>query len=328
MICFDLEGPLSPQDNAYEVLKLARNGGLVFETLSGYDDVLAMKNREGYEPGDTLKLIVPFLVYYGITGEDIKRVSSGAGLVRGMKETIDYLKERNVPVRVISTSYQQHAYTIGRRLGIPEKDIASTRLDIKKLYFDEETLESLGKAEGRIISEGLTDETIKMLDELYFTSGLFEGIEVSVVGGQRKVEALNRFAEEAGRDVSEVAAIGDSITDYKMLREVSRRGGLAIAFNTNKYCLPHADVSVAAVDGRAILPVLDAFINGGRTKAIKRVGEIERNLKAAGEEFSYLFNMKPRPHYAVITKRRSLDDVLKAHMEMRMQVRGEAGRLG
>jgi energy-converting hydrogenase A subunit R len=241
MICFDLEGPLSPQDNAYEVMKLAENGGKVFEALSKYDDFLALKGRPGYEPGDTLKLIVPFLTYYDITEGDIKRVSEKAILVKGMKETIGYLKEKGIQVRIISTSYQQHAHSIGERLGVAKDEIASTKLEFKAISFDRRVFGSLKKIEERILSDGLTDESTAMLDDLYFSTGLFDLIGVEVVGGQRKVRALLAFAEDAGLEVKDVVAVGDSITDFKMLSEVSKRGGLSIAFNANEYCLPYAD---------------------------------------------------------------------------------------
>ena len=71
-IFFDLEGPISPQDNAYEVLGLAKDGERVFEVISKYDDILTLEGREGYEPGDTLKLIVPFLLW-----NKIRRVIMG-----------------------------------------------------------------------------------------------------------------------------------------------------------------------------------------------------------------------------------------------------------
>jgi len=58
LICFDLEGPLTPQDNAYELMKLVPRGGKIFEVLSRYDDLLALEGRPGYEPGDTLALII------------------------------------------------------------------------------------------------------------------------------------------------------------------------------------------------------------------------------------------------------------------------------
>ena len=42
-ICFDLEGPLSPQDKAYELMKLFPNGDKIFEVISRYADMLALE---------------------------------------------------------------------------------------------------------------------------------------------------------------------------------------------------------------------------------------------------------------------------------------------
>ncbi|RMF90765.1 MAG: hypothetical protein D6733_02955 [Methanobacteriota archaeon] len=329
MICFDLEGPLSPQDNAFEVMKLIRGGGKVFEALSQYDDILALQGREGYEPGDTLRLIVPFLVLHGVRAEDIAGVSEKAGIVPGMAETVRWLREQGVEVRIISTSYEQHAHTIGGRLGISPEATACTRLALEELSFKPELMDSLKRIEAAIHSEGLSKEVIRMLDELYFTQGLFDEIGVTVVGGQRKVDALLAFAEAAGEDVRDVAAVGDSITDYKMLREVSGRGGLSIAFNANQYCLPYGDVGVATVDGRALIPVIEAFLRGGRKGALDAVDILEEDMGAFEGDYSFLHDIEPRPLYTNLTgKGTPPEDVLKAHSRIRNLVRGEAGRLG
>jgi energy-converting hydrogenase A subunit R len=329
MICFDLEGPLSPQDNAYEVMKLAKNGGRVFEVLSEYDDILALRGKKGYEPGDTLKLIVPFLVYYGISEENIDGVSKDAKLVMGMKETLVWLKEKNQTVRIISTSYQQHAHRIANRLGVAKEWVASTELDLEGITFDEQISSSLKETESKILSEGLTDSTTKILDALYFESGFFNRMGVEVVGGQRKIKALLNFTKEAGVDLSSVAAIGDSITDFKMLREVSKRGGLSIAFNANKHCLPYADVGVATIDGRALIPILSEFIEGGREGAIHLAGELEKDLSNLEEGYGSLLNVNPRSNYSRIdNKSGNIDKILMVHRDMRMLVRGEAGKLG
>ena len=329
MICFDLEGPLSPQDNAYEVMSLSENGRHVFEALSEYDDFLALENRADYEPGDTLKLIVPFLKYYGISEADIARVSEGALLVSGMKDTVEQLRVMGQRVRIISTSYEQHAGSVGGRLGVTGEDIASTELRLEDTSFDEFVNTSLERIENEVLKGGLSDEVTRMLEELYFSSGLFEEIGVKVVGGQRKVDALLRFATEAGEDISSVVAIGDSITDYKMLREVSRDGGgLAIAFNANKYCLPYADVGVATLDGRAVLPLIEAFTSGGRTGALQRAAELEADIDGLESGYSYLLETEKRPVYTVVGGNKDLDSVLKVHSDMRMKVRGEAGKLG
>lgn len=328
MICFDLEGPLSGQDNAYDVMALAENGDAIFEALSEYDDILALEGKAGYEPGDTLKLVVPFFLSHGITEKDIRRVSKEAELVNGMKETIGWLKDRSVPVRIISTSYQQHAFSIGERLGVPEEDIASTILSLQKIKLSRNVLMELKELENIILGEGLSDKTKAVLDEIYFNKGLFDSIDIQVVGGQRKVEALTRFATEKGIDISEVASVGDSITDFKMLKKVREAGGLAIAFNANQYCLPHADIAVATLDGRALLPIFDAFISGGREEALGLGAELEESLDPLKPEFGFLKDLKTRPQYTLINGKRDLQDILLAHKKMRMTVRGEAGKLG
>ncbi|HDH28893.1 MAG TPA: hypothetical protein ENH13_07145, partial [Euryarchaeota archaeon] len=310
MICFDLEGPLSPQDNAYEVMSLSEKGRLVFEALSEYDDFLALENRPGYEPGDTLKLIVPFLNYYGISEEDIGRVSEGAVLVSGMKDTVEQLRKMGQRVRIISTSYEQHAHSVGRQLGVDSGDIASTRLVLGELTFDSDVREGLRQIEKKILDEGRSSDVTAMLDELYFGSGLFQQIGVEVVGGQRKVDALLRFAAEVGEDISSVVAIGDSITDYKMLREVSGAGGLAIAFNANKYCLPYADVAVATLDGRAVLPIIEAFKSGGRGGALQKAAELESDPAELESGYGYLLEMEIRPVYSVIAENKDLKEIL------------------
>ena len=133
MICFDLEGPLSPQDNAYDVLALAENGHKIFEVISRYDDILTLESREDYEPGDTLKLIVPFLIYRGISENEIREVSSRAKIVSGVKEIIPALKEEGWNVYVISTSYQQHAYNICEQIGISREMLRVRVLSLKDI---------------------------------------------------------------------------------------------------------------------------------------------------------------------------------------------------
>ena len=99
-------------------MHLIKDGSSIFEVLSKYDDYLALQNIPDYEPGDTLKLIVPFLLVNGVTELDIVKVSKRAKLVRGAKELIKWLQEDMWNVHIISTSYEQHAYNIASQLGI------------------------------------------------------------------------------------------------------------------------------------------------------------------------------------------------------------------
>ena len=88
-ICFDLEGPLSPQDNAYELMKLFPNGDKIFEVISRYDDLLTLEERENYEPGDTLALIVPFLVLHNISENDIVALATKASLTDEINKLVE-----------------------------------------------------------------------------------------------------------------------------------------------------------------------------------------------------------------------------------------------
>jgi len=258
LICFDLEGPLSPQDNAYEVVALIPGGREIFEMISRYDDILALEGREGYEPGDTLALIIPFLIYHGITKEDIRRVSSRAEIVKGAGELVMHLKEDGWDVKIISTSYREHAYSIGSRIGISGEDIACTELNLEDIAagMREETLSLIGDAVSELLGHrGDEDDMVKFLDRFFFKllpdTGYGNPLErVRVIGGKRKVDAARMFAEGEGLKLGDIMVVGDSITDCRMLDCVRREGGIAVAFNANRYALPHANFALATLDMR------------------------------------------------------------------------------
>ncbi len=322
--CFDLEGPLSPQDNAYELMGLIENGKKVFEVLSRYDDLLTLQGRQGYEPGDTLRLIIPFLALHRITSEDVRRVSERAALTPGAAETLQRLREDGWRLHIISTSYSQHALRIARLLGVQEENVACTEVELER-FAGAEGLELVEEME-RVIVERLhpemrDSEILQTLDEFYLKhlpatelGRMLE--EVEVTGGERKVVAMRRFLERHGAEPQRCAAIGDSITDWKMLRSASTSGGLAIAFNANRYALPHCDVAVASLRLTAVLPVLEAFAAGGRDAALSRAAELAGS--AHGEA---AYALKPGSG-------EELERVLEAHMHFRRAVRGECAKLG
>lgn len=320
LIFFDLEGPLSPQDNAYEVLSLAENGRKIFEIISRYDDVLTLEGRSNYEPGDTLKLIVPFLIYHNISEEDMKKISRKAKVVRGARGVISELRKEGWKVRIISTSYEQHAFSIGRRVGVAKEDIACTKLPLDRYSSELKNADFhiLKKLEEGILGEKNEQKLIKILDDFFFSKlqktllgRVFN--EVAVMGGQRKVEAVQRFVESEDADFKEVVAVGDSITDYKMLKKVKESAGLAIVFNGNEFAVPYASVGVASTSLRSLLPITSAFLKGGKYKAV----EAARRLESSAN-YSCLEN----------ADKKKAEQVINTHKRYRMLVRGQAGKLG
>lgn len=332
-ICFDLEGPLSPEDNAYNIMRLFHNGGRIFEILSHYDDLLSIDKtvgwRKKYEAGDTLALIIPFLVYHGISTDDIKKVAKRATLVDGARELIAQLKARGWWVGDLTTSYEHYGYTITERIGIPWPNVACTRVPIALDYChsilsdaDRSKVENVQR-DLMSLRPGKNDAEIRKRLDFFFgveLRGTVLGQAVEMVrplGGKRKVDMLRQFAKRAELSLAQVIVVGDSITDAKMLRAVHRAGGLAIAFNANEYALPYATMGLASTNLGDLRVALYAWEEGGRQAVEKVVKEIER-AGSKGE----------RNHFHWLSGRKNLEQPLSIHKRIRGMVRRQAAKLG
>jgi energy-converting hydrogenase A subunit R len=324
-ICFDLEGPLSPQDNAYDLMKLIPDGDKLFEVISRYDDLLTMEGRPGYEPGDTLALIVPFLVGHNISEADITALAAKATLTGGAAELVATIKESGWEVFCITTTYEQYARHITRKLGIPADRVACTKfpLDRFSLKLSRDDAALLQRLEQDILSIAADDGKIKQkLDDFFWKklprTRLGAAIKkVKPVGGRRKVAALKKFSASSGQLLSRWVVVGDSITDFRMLKAVNQAQGLAIAFNANQYALPCATMSLASVAISDLAPVLTAWRSGGRDGARQMVTAGE---KAGGKENQGYFHW--------LSGERDLYNVIARHRQIRGLVREAAGKLG
>ncbi|RLC94799.1 MAG: hypothetical protein DRI40_07050 [Chloroflexi bacterium] len=334
LICFDLEGPLSSQDNAYEVMGLIPNGHKAFEVVSRYDDLLALEGREGYEPGDTLALILPFLIRHEITEESIEQVSKRAHIVTGAAELIGRLKKKGWDLYVVSTSYEQHALQVADRLGLASNNVVCTRfpLDALRRAVSGQDLALLKEAEEYIIERlyhenvgrGARDRLIKpYLDDFYWrrlpeTAIGAPNRRIEVVGGRRKVWAIERIARQHETYLREVVFVGDSITDAQAAKVIEAAGGLSIAFNGNAYIVPYATVGVASTDLVHLEVVLDEWRNSGREGVKRKIEAMPRPEADSGPFYDWLVGKKGRP----------LSRVLAVHRTVRALVRGEAAKLG
>jgi energy-converting hydrogenase A subunit R len=322
LVAFDLEGPLSPQDNAYELMAIIPDGRRLFERLSRYDDLLALSGRPNYEPGDTLKLILPFLLAHGINESHIRQVSAKAPLVNGAAECVQEIWARGWQPCIVSTSYEPHALNIAEQVGIPPDLVAATKVDFDALEgaMTEDTYSLVLTWQQRILEIPADDDEQlqKLLDEFFwehlakFPIGV--ALDLPVMGGRRKTEALKGFLDKAELTFKQCAVIGDSITDSHMLQTARDEGGLAIVFNGNEYALPYGVVGVASLDLRAILPLLEIFANEG----VEGVKEWVTQQKPQGEWDA---------HYQILTEE-SWQNALSVHRRFRQAVRGQAAKLG
>ncbi len=358
VICFDLEGPLSPQDNAYEVMGLIDEGHKIFEVISRYDDILTLEERCGYEPGDTLSLIVPFLIHYNISEKNIKEVSNRAKIVDGTKYIISKLNQLGWSPYIISTSYQQHAHNIGGKIGVLREKIYCTYfpLDEFKAQVGDTETAMIEEFKGDIIelyaNLNYENRIKNRLDQFYcedIKDTVLEDImnKMKVVGGQRKVDAAKKIAEETNSELSDMIVVGDSITDYKMLKKIKNEGGISIVFNGNDYAIPYANIGLATTDMRFLLIVIAGYMRGGYSCVIDTVKDLEKNHE------SYMKNpasipdklIPPdikkfliskinepgffQPHFHYLPDRKNnFQEIIRIHKESRAHVRGDAAKLG
>jgi len=324
-IALDLEGPLSPQDCAFDLMALIPEGRRLFARISRYDDLLALSGRPDYEPGDTLALIVPFLLGYGLQAAEIEALAERATLVEGAADLVQGLYARGYRVHCLTTTYQQYAHPLCLRLGIPSLSVACTPFPLEELTA---RLRAQDWQPVKAVTEKLlklSDEDDaglgRLLDAFYWQELPGTPLELTLaavrpLGGRRKLRALERFALAAGVPLSRWAAVGDSITDRDMLRAVREAGGLPMAFNGNRYALEEAAFAVASVSLADVEPLLRAWEEGGLEGARAFVAGSSRDPDG------------PSPHYHWLSEPPQLEKALSVHRRLRQHVRQQAAPLG
>ncbi len=326
-IAFDLEGPLTPLDAAFQLFSPIPGGPSLFSTISRYDDILVMEGRDGYEPGDTLSLVLPFLLYHNIDEKDIEYLGEEAPLVLGAKDTVEGLSQAGWDIFCISTSYQQFASVIASRVGISLDRLASTHLPLEEFYaqFQNPEKRIIGEIEGILRSYADVDLDMiskSVLDGIFWDKLAKTDVgrmmaQVSPVGGNRKVKKLKEFLDRCHLLLKDAVVVGDSITDRNMLAAVDEAGGLAIAFNANYYALSVATVGLATTNLTDLLPLLETWQDGGRSGAESFVREAEVR---SGEG--------DRGHFSWLSGRDDLRIPIDVHSRIRYVVRAEAAALG
>ena len=182
----DCEGPISKNDNAFELAsRFIPDGDRFFTLISRYDDIQAdIVKRPGYKAGDTLKLILPFLKAYGATDEQMKVYSSqNILLVSGADETLRFVM-KIMPSFIVSTSYEHYITAICDAIGFPKENVYCTRVNMDKYNLAEDEVKRLKELRKEISEmamleipedasafEDLPDETrraVKRLDEIFW----------------------------------------------------------------------------------------------------------------------------------------------------------------
>jgi energy-converting hydrogenase A subunit R len=291
----DCEGPISKNDNAFELTSTyIPQGDRFFALVSKYDDVLAdVVKKPGYKAGDTLRLILPFLKAFGVTDKKMIEFSArNVLLVPGAKETLIFIRKL-MPSFVVSTSYEHYISSLCELTGFPFENTYCTRLNLDKYKLDEEERKKLLELQIEIAALPMIEipgnansvrtfskrdgETIQRLDEIFWKiiSNMESGrmLDVNPVGGSEKARAVFEIVEKIKCKLDNVIYIGDSITDVPPLKLVRESGGLSISFNGNDYAVRESDVAVLSGHTIVISVLAEVFSRYGIKGVLSLVEE-------------------------------------------------------
>jgi energy-converting hydrogenase A subunit R len=353
----DCEGPISKNDNAFEVTaNFVPNGDRLFALVSKYDDVLAdVVKRRGYSAGGTLKLILPFLKAYGVTDEQISDFSAqNLRLIAGSQHTLQHV-QAIASAFIVSTSYEHYIRALCKALAFPFENAYCTRLSIDKYQLTQQEKAWLREIAGEIARmpmvnippaaktlkdfSSIDQETLSRLDDVFWNEIASMPIgkvffEVKPVGGEQKAEAIRDAVKKLGAPLEDVMYVGDSITDGKAFKLVKDNGGLTVSFNGNEYAVKNAEVAVLSENNTATAVITDLFCKLGKSEALQVLRNWNRDAlsKSAVNPrlLDRLFKLYPAvlPKIQIVTPE-NMDMLVQESSEFRKKVRGEAiGRLG
>ena len=284
---FDLEGPISVIDFAAEIGKLLSKKselnlqtydmGEFFFMISNYDDYVidipGVKEKLGipeYQPGDTLRIMAPLYVACFSDKELLSMAKKNLGLLPGCKELMKIL-HKEWDIYVISTSYTQFAHTVTGALSIPKDHVYCTDLHIEKLKKELKDIDNTVDILVREIFQKYLnnnkelDSVIEDLNTFFWKGEESDYVKimnhVQVRGGKRKELAVEDISKRTGVNISNMIALGDSITDINMLQRLKDENGLSISFNGNRYTAERANIAVTTPNNLGVLPVFESINN-------------------------------------------------------------------
>jgi energy-converting hydrogenase A subunit R len=354
----DCEGPISRNDNAFEIAaRFVPDGDKLFTIISKYDDVVAdVFKKPGYSAGSTLKLILPFLKAYDVTDRMMEEFSAqNLILIANSKDTLQHVREI-ASTYIVSTSYEHYIRALCKALGFPFENTYCTRLKMDKYAVTAEEKARLKELASEIAQMKLIDippeakliqdfsgedqKTIMRLMRIFWSEIPGMGIgeifsDVRTVGGDQKAESIADAVSRLQVLLSDVMYVGDSITDVEAFQLVRENDGLTVSFNGNSYAVRNAEIAVMSENNIVTAVIADVFCRQGKQAALNLVENwnlqsLEHGGVVSLSLLDHLFTLYPQtlPKVQIVTPE-NMKSIAKESSEFRKKVRGEAiGRLG
>jgi energy-converting hydrogenase A subunit R len=348
------EGPLTLNDHAFELCRdfIKPQGDRFFQQLSRYDNYLAQVAKQpGYQYGNILKLILPFLKAHGLINAQIEAHSRQTlKLMPGAEASYQFLRSRKLSIFAISTGYRQFAQVVGERLGLGKKHFICTELDLDRFALTAAETEELLRLQGEItgapeielppeptsISDlaGPVQEAVATLDRIFGKRlpAMEVGVilkEVHPVGGPEKAAAVADNLATTGLTMADTIYVGDSLTDVQAFQAVRAGGGLAISFNGDRSAVDAAEVVVVS-DSAWSIALLTAIMQSWGKEGVLEVAAPEtrdksRSLVLPEEVIDPIFTgLDGHMLNIYLSQSPNRDKIAQESLTMQAKLRGEA----
>ena len=279
--------------------------------------------------------------------ELVRLAEQNLGLLPGCTELMTILKKK-WDVYIISTSYTHFAHSVAKFLNIPQDHVYCTELNLKEAKESFLNIKSdIDFLVKNIFQQFLENNkklstVLKNLNEFFWSKRESDYIkamnQVQVRGGTRKELAVEAISEKINVPISEMVALGDSITDINMLQRLKDEGGVAVSFNGNRFTVGRANVAFTTVNNLGTLPIFeykdsiesfldlweknyDEFCSNPRNIPEELISREIKNYFVKYQFVPDIENLKNKSN-------RELDLIIAKQKKMRKKVRGWAGNLG
>jgi predicted HAD superfamily phosphohydrolase len=322
-IAFNLEGPLSLQDSAAELMKLFPSGDKIYIVISRYRELKGSGEEGGREPDHILSLIIPFLVLHKIQEDQIIGSAANAPVTGGAANLISQLEYNSWKIFCLTSACEQYALHFTHQFGIYAHHTISTPLPLNEMIrnADKKALDLILQTEREMqgLTPGSDDLIIKRKLEAFYGEELPQtnlGPYLNLVkppGSQRKLEALKDLATRFDQPLSGWVMIGSGLEDVPALQAVNRAGGLAIAFNADKAALSSSLLAMASTSIADFLDVALTWQKGGLRATERLVREKER-IGGRGQ----------RGHFHWLPGKADISPVIEIHQRLKLLTEEEA----
>ncbi len=353
----DCEGPISKNDNAYELAaNFIPDGDKLFANISKYDDVLAdVLHKPGYSAGSTLKLVLPFFKAFDVTDKLMETFSKkNIVLIAHSKETLHHVQVI-AEAFIVSTSYEHYIKALCKALSFPYKNTYCTKVSLDKYALAPKEKDQLKETAKEITQMHLIDippaararedfsrndqAIIQRLDEIFWSEIPKMSVgkmlsDVVTVGGEQKAQAIRDAVKRLDAELEDVMYVGDSITDVEAFKLVRANGGLTVSFNGNSYAVKNAEIAVLSENNVVTAVIADLCCRFGKEKTMCALRSWNcEALKKSGVDKALLRQLSDLypdvlPKAQIVTAQ-NMETLVKESSEFRKRVRGVViGRLG